>query len=216
MATVEPPVSGLIAWWPGEGSANDVVGSNHGTLQNGATFAIGKLGQAFYFDGVDDSVQIPVDTSFQSPTLSIVAWVKPLSEIDDFVNGGTLGQEMIFGQSGGTHQLVVQPGTGGMKVVAYWLGGGSEIGAESVGVIPMNQFSHVAGTWDGTTGKVYINGELEGQAPAGTSLRDSLCPFEIGGLGCWNGQFFNAVIDELKLYDRALTANEVQAIFNDS
>ncbi len=50
----------------------------------------------------------------------------------------------------------------------------------------------------------------------GSLISYSSCPFEIGGLGCWNGQFFNAVIDEVKLYDRALTADEVQAIFNDS
>ena len=48
------PPSGLISWWPGDGNAMDIQGSNHGTLQNGATFAPGLTGQAFSFDGVDD------------------------------------------------------------------------------------------------------------------------------------------------------------------
>src|SRR5437879_1780799 len=54
-ACVTPP-SGLTHWWPAEGNVNDVVGSANGTLQNGATFALGEAGQSFSFDGVDDSV----------------------------------------------------------------------------------------------------------------------------------------------------------------
>ena len=56
---VQPP-AGLVSWWPGEGNANDIVGSNHGTLQNGATFAAGMVGQAFSFDGIDDYVRFPI------------------------------------------------------------------------------------------------------------------------------------------------------------
>ena len=55
---VEAP-EGLISWWPGDGDANDIEGNNDGTLQGGATFAPGKVGQAFNLDGVDDYVSIP-------------------------------------------------------------------------------------------------------------------------------------------------------------
>src|SRR6266545_3162494 len=44
-----PPLSGLVSWWPGEGNANDLVGSNNGTLLNGVSFAEGIVGQAFNF-----------------------------------------------------------------------------------------------------------------------------------------------------------------------
>src|SRR5205814_6680636 len=50
------PPSGLIGWWPGEGNAADAVDGNHGSLQNGATFATGKVGQAFTFDGANEYV----------------------------------------------------------------------------------------------------------------------------------------------------------------
>ena len=46
----------MIGWWPGDGNANDIMGSNDGTPVNGATFAAGLIGQAFSLDGVDDSV----------------------------------------------------------------------------------------------------------------------------------------------------------------
>ncbi|MDZ7369489.1 MAG: DUF1349 domain-containing protein [candidate division KSB1 bacterium] len=60
---VNPP-SGLVSWWPGENNANDIQSSNHGALQNGATFATGKVGQAFSFDGVDDYVSVPDNTNW--------------------------------------------------------------------------------------------------------------------------------------------------------
>lgn len=49
----------MVSWWDAEGDANDVIGTNHGSLQNGATFATGKVGSAFRFDGVNDFVKVP-------------------------------------------------------------------------------------------------------------------------------------------------------------
>ena len=65
------PSDGLVAYWPGEGNANDIVGGNHGTLRGGATFATGVVGQAFSFDGVDDgftasSTGLPTGSSDRS------------------------------------------------------------------------------------------------------------------------------------------------------
>ncbi|MBI3415922.1 MAG: immunoglobulin domain-containing protein, partial [Verrucomicrobia bacterium] len=59
LAGCVPTPTGLIAWWPGDGNANDLAGTNHGTLRNGAGFAPGIVGQAFALDGVDDFVSIP-------------------------------------------------------------------------------------------------------------------------------------------------------------
>jgi len=225
--TIEPPVSGLVAWWHGEGNANDVVGTNHGTLQNGATFAIGKVGQSFLFDGVDDHVLIPFNGSLQSPIFSISVWVKPLSVIDDFVDGGTQGQEAIFVQNGASPHQVVWPGQSGLKAMfALRPDGPKAHTVVSNAELLLDEFTHVVGTWDGTNGKVYINGQLDVESIFTEELRVLTCPYFIGGIGpvsttptCegWGGgQFFNALIDEVKLYDRALTADEVQAIFNDS
>ena len=52
--TCTPAPSGLVSWWRAEGDARDFWDGNHGSLQNGATFAAGKVGQAFSFDGIND------------------------------------------------------------------------------------------------------------------------------------------------------------------
>ena len=69
------PPSGLISWWKAEGNATDSAGVNHGVLQNGVAFAPGKVGQAFSFDGVNDSVDL--GGWFNLQVFSIGLWVKP-------------------------------------------------------------------------------------------------------------------------------------------
>ena len=59
---VAAPVD-LVSWWPGDGNATDIAGDNNGILTNGATFAAGKVGQAFSFDGVDDYVELGTPAS---------------------------------------------------------------------------------------------------------------------------------------------------------
>ena len=58
---IQPP-SGIISWWPGDGNASDVIGQNTGTLQGGATYTSGVVGQAFRFDGTDGYVIVPNPT----------------------------------------------------------------------------------------------------------------------------------------------------------
>src|SRR6266852_2988243 len=56
-----PPPSGMVAWYTGEGNANDFLGNNNGTLQNGAAFAAGKVGQAFSLNGANQFVSLPAN-----------------------------------------------------------------------------------------------------------------------------------------------------------
>ena len=55
---VSPP-PGLVAWWPGEGNANDIAGNNNGTPYNGVGFASGEVGEAFMFNGTNSYVEVP-------------------------------------------------------------------------------------------------------------------------------------------------------------
>lgn len=85
------PPSGMVNWWPGDGNANDIQDGNNGTLKNGASFAPGLVGQAFSFDGVDDSVESSPTTVMNALPLTVEAWVKPelrndaISDPNDFL-----------------------------------------------------------------------------------------------------------------------------------
>ena len=70
-----PPPAGLVSWWSGDKTAEDVQGPNPGVLKNGASFRPGKVGPGFVFDGIDDWVRIP-DSPFLSQTrITVDAWV---------------------------------------------------------------------------------------------------------------------------------------------
>src|SRR6266536_1895027 len=69
--------SGLVGWWPGDGNANTIIGTNNGTLQGGATAAAaGQVGSAFSFDGTNSYVQIADATALHPTNLTIEAWVR--------------------------------------------------------------------------------------------------------------------------------------------
>jgi hypothetical protein len=211
-----PPPSGLVSWWPGEGSADDIIGTNNGTLVGGASFVSGEVGQAFSFNGANQCVQIPYAPSLVSSNYSVEAWVKPLAQVSDPIN-----QDVIFGQSYGQCQLAARRGSTGVRIAFQF--GVSQVtfyGVVSTNEIPIGQFTHLTGTWDGTTLRLYINGVLNAQRTPGASPVDPGCPFSIGGIyntavgGCnYVGQFFNGLIDEVSYYNRALSGGEVQAIY---
>lgn len=211
--------SGLVSWYRAENNALDSNGTNHGTLQNGAGFALGKVGQSFNFDGTDDSVGLSLTQTFQNITLE--AWVKPLSAVNDTIN-----QELILGQAGFGSQIVVIPGTsGGMRVkIQYRDTSNSFTQLTATADIPLDDWSHLVGTFDGTTLKLFINGVLDTQLnPLNTTVQTCATPYFIGGFqtvtDCNNitnqpFQFFNGLIDEASIYNRALTDAEILAIFN--
>ncbi len=137
---VSPP-SGLVAWWPGEGNANDVVGTNDGTPINGVPFAPGKVGQAFSLDGVSQFIEVVHSPSLCNSNYSVETWVNPLSQVNNPLN-----QDIIFGQGYGQCLLLAHPGTSGVQT-AFGFGTGlfTFFWAVSTNDIPIGQFSHLAG-----------------------------------------------------------------------
>ena len=212
-----PPPSGLVGWWRAESGASDSVNGHHGSLLNGAAVAPGMVGQAFSFNGDNQCVEIPYSPSLVTANYSVEAWVKPLTQVSDYIN-----QDLIFGQSYGHCQLVARTGSSGVRVVfQFGTNRYTFFEAAATSEIPIGQFSHLAGTWDGTTLRLYINGVLKAQSTPGASPVDSGCPFYIGGFyapsddACgYVGQFFNGLVDEVSLFNRALSAGEVQALYS--
>jgi hypothetical protein len=206
---VTPP-SGIVSWWRGESNALDSVGSNNGTLQGGATFATGEVGQAFNLNGTSAFVQVADAPSLRFTTaMTFEAWVYPRAL------GGAY-QEIMSKWDGGVNQRsylsAVDP-DGRVEFTVNSDGGNNLAVAFSLNPIAANQWTHVAGVYDGASVRLYLNGVLQNSTPWTQGIFPGSVPLSIGS-ALVSGSFFGGLIDEPSLYNRALTAAEIQAIYN--
>jgi Concanavalin A-like lectin/glucanases superfamily/HYR domain/Immunoglobulin domain len=208
------PPAGLVSWWAGEGTAADLAGTNNGRVY-GAGFGAGEVGQAFSFNGTTQFVMVPYSRSLAATNYSVEAWVKPLSQVSDVIS-----QDLIVGQAYGWH-LVARAGGSGVDVA---FGFGTSMfdfyDVASTSELPLGQFSHLVGTWDGMTLRLYINGVLNAQRIVAATPVDLGYGVYIGGFYVqsgsdviYSGQYFNGLIDEAGYYNQALSAGEIANIY---
>ena len=211
--------SQLVSWWRAENSAFDQVGTNHGAILNGATFASGLVGQAFSFDGVNDYIE--VGGGFDLDDLTLEAWVL----IDPATN---TGERRILSKDnsdlGGTRKAMAlkssAPGvTGGQGRAAFVVLIGNAIDAVEAPFALTAGWHHLAGVRDTDLGRfeLYVDGVMAINKPTVSAIGpiDSVVSTVIGQVNStFNGEFFAGLIDEPAVYNRALSAAEVQAIFN--
>src|SRR5262245_11186102 len=95
-----PTPPNLVGWWKGDGSATDATGSNNGTLVGNTTFAPGVVGQAFRFDGDNDSVMIGNPAALQLQNFTIEAWIKRASSNQASLDVLTVGHIFGYGYGG--------------------------------------------------------------------------------------------------------------------
>jgi Ca2+-binding RTX toxin-like protein len=208
--------AGLSAWYPGEGNAVDGAYDNTGTPVGATTFAPGRIGQAFQFEGWENPghVRVPNFAPLESETVTVEAWVNSTSvpapgEYRYIVAKGAAGF------SGASYALVTS-NAGGLW---FYVGNGHAFQYSpdpGTGVWDGN-WHHVVGTYDGNYVRLYVDGVEVGN---GTLLTDALGyglpdtnDLFIGTYNGIPGYTFNGRIDEPSVYDRALTAAEVQALF---
>jgi hypothetical protein len=202
----------LVDWWPADGDALDYQGGNSGTLQNGATFAAGKVGQGFSLDGVDDSVGVG-QTQPTNGEITLDAWVNPST----LSLGWPVGPVVFEKGSGIFNRVGMQIKSDGSLCV-YVNTDVLNI-CSNPGVIPVNQFTHVAltvrDTGQGRELNAYANGQPVAQATGNDTLNVGTARFVIGDSeisGFYDN--FAGIIDEVEMFDRALSQTEIQSIFN--
>ena len=204
-ATCVPPPIDLVAWWPGQSNATDIISGHDGTLRNGTGFADGEVGQSFLLDGVSQYVHVPSSSAISfAPTapMSVALWA---------YRTGSGNLMHLVGKRAGcgststevNYQLTLNLNSGEGLTFGAASGNAAASGLD----LPMNVWTHLAGTFDGATFRLYINGELKA-ASAGTLGPENYAPLLIGGSG--SCATFGGRIDEVSLYRRALTAAEVQ------
>ncbi len=195
------PLSGLVGWWPGDSSTTDLIGANSGTLENGATYGAGWTRTAFSFDGVDDRVR--TGNLALGNTFTVAAWVN-----SDSVNQGAYHR--IVETNFATGLYLGTDGTGaGYKLIVK--NGTSPFGIANGGKISPGDWQFVAGTYDGTTGTLYVDGQVVGTdtfaAPGATNLPVNIGAYVLGG-DVWKGR-----IDEVQIYNRALLVTELRSLY---
>ena len=202
--TCTPCPAGAVAWWPGEQNASDVFGVHDGTPQNPLAFVTGEVGDAFSFTG-SNSVQVP-NSGLICPSWSMEAWIKPTASIG--------AQGFILGQCYG-RQMIARPGN---KVAVAVSPNGYTWQVLESDPIPIGWWTHVVGTYDAGIGRLslYVNGIGRSSTP-GVVPWDSLCAWSMGGLNnvcATSGQWFSGAVDEVTLYNSALSSAQVQGIYN--
>jgi hypothetical protein len=211
---------GAVAWWAAEGSGNDLINTNDGALTN-ITFQSGKVGQAFRFS-TNGQVTAKASASLGVSNFTIEAWINP----DDVSSQRPLFEYGTDGSPAGVHFWL---GDGGAVVVPGALyanirdtNGGSHSFGTSSGILSTGQWQHVALTFSKTNGigRIFRNGTLVREANLGTNFTPATAfPLNlgyrpIGSLDGGNGWRYKGLMDEVTVYNRALTTNEIAAIYN--
>jgi hypothetical protein len=189
------------------GNANDSIGTNNGTLVSGAGYAAGEVGQAFSLNGAGACVSIS-----DSPSLDVFAngitielWLK--------VNQVTANSSWMWIVAKGNTSWRLE-GTEGAKSVTFSTTGVSA-NVDMTGSRNVNdgQWHHVAAVYDGTNKYIYVDGTLDVSAPATGLIAQNNQPVDLGQNSATTGNTFNGLLDEVSIYNRALSASEIQAIY---
>ena len=219
-AACVPPPPGLISWWPGNGNAKDIVGGENGILDAGAKTARGLVGGAFSLNGVSASVPTPLILPLVG---TIECWVKfgsppPSSTGDVWPIGGT------HGTAGGADRLwIVAFGPSGYgpnvppNTLAVNLGTTATNDISIPNPLVEGSWKHIAVTfdYDSYEYQLYIDGVLRAAVSTTTARPVPTEPFRIGGVSSDFYQFFYfpGLIDEVSIYDRVLSAPEIEDIY---
>ncbi|MGI9111088.1 MAG: LamG-like jellyroll fold domain-containing protein, partial [Gaiellaceae bacterium] len=216
-ATVTPggPPPGLVAAYGFDGgsgaTASDQSGNGNGGSLTNATWAgaaAGKFGNALSFNGTNASVTVADSSSLDLTTgMTIEGWVRPTT-VTSF---RTL---LVKERPGGLVYGLYASSDTNRPQSQVTVGSTARL-LDGIAAIPAGAWTHLAVTYDGTTQRLYVNGtQVATLAVAGTILT-STSPVKIGGNSIWD-EWFNGLIDEVRIYNRALSAAELQTDMNTS
>jgi len=218
--------NGLVGFWPFSGNANDQSGNGYNGTVSGATLDTDRFGNsnmAYTFDGVNDLIKLNLQQS-NITTYSISGWFKTS------VGGPILAGRGLQNQTGLTlHIINVPTGGSGQAGKAMFVADGAAIsvGKTTVPTYNDNHWHHIVGIFNGSTGainpsqfQIYVdnilisqtNNNTTGSASTPVSNSTNLL---IGAHQLWpNGGIFNGKLDDIGLWNRALTITEINDLFN--
>jgi len=204
----------VAAWTFDEGKGDiteDVSGNGHdGTLMNGAKWSKeGKIGGCTEFDGVESYVEVPHNDSLNLKAFTIEAWIK-------------------VGPKAGNHSIMHKAGPGGnlernyiLNVLvdnngilrASFTANGAQQNFDGVTGVMDETWHHVAASYDGDVGRIYVDGELDSEIRMGFELEPNDSPLAIGKAGFQSGRFAG-LMDEVRLSNIARPIEDIRELMN--
>jgi hypothetical protein len=193
------PASNMIAWWAGDGSTVDVLGTSPASSgseggASGLAYGPGEVKLAFALAG-SSYLRVTTNAALDVSTgLTVEAWVNAVSYDGVIVDKSSAGSGYRLDTAGNKLRFTI----------------GTATASSSTSITP-NEWVHVAGTWDGHVVNVYIDGALAGTSTALTLPAD---PSDLRiGAASGGASRFGGSIDEVALYSRALSQSEIGLVF---
>jgi hypothetical protein len=194
-----------------EGDANNTFGSTGGTVTGSPAYSDGKIGQAIELNGTDSYVTLPSTHSLSTADdLTIAAWVN--------WDGGKMWQRVFdFGNST-TQYLILTPSSRDDKKLRFKIRDGSSWLELEAPELPVGEWGHVAVTLGSGTAKLYVNGELKDESNNLTIKPSDFKPRNnyIGKSNNGADPLFSGKIDEFRIENSVLSADEIKALYNNT
>ncbi|MFA5771798.1 MAG: PQQ-binding-like beta-propeller repeat protein [Thermoplasmata archaeon] len=202
----------IVKFNPGAIVVDSSGNGNNGTIY-GAARVDGMSGKSLRFDGVNDYVFVPDAASLKPTSITIECWVKPNINYTSATPLTALIVKNTANSNTIAKGYILYYMTGGLAFsTAYsstWYGVSKSI------ILEKDKWYHISGTYDGATVKLYVNGSMANSVSNSYTVTYDNSPVWIGKAYTNSGyRYFNGIIDEVRIYNRALTASEIKADYD--
>ena len=208
------PTNGLVGYWPFSGNANDVSGNGNNGTNNGATLTTdrnGNANSAFNFDGNNTHIDVPSNNSLQlSNNYTISGWFNANVFFNTNISDRSIVSKVQSTGWYGGYEVMI----GGLSNDITHVGnvGGNNFNVGSTGY-NINTWYMFTATYNGSIMNLYMNGVLVNSQPKSGNLETGNLPLRFG-MRDGNFQYFNGKIDDIGIWNRALTQQEITTMYN--
>jgi uncharacterized protein (TIGR02145 family) len=206
--------NGLVAYYPFNGNTNDESGNGYSGTVNGASLTadrFGKSNSAYSFNGQGNSITVS-GIKVPSSATTIALWVKERNGngVEDFISKHCDGDNV---------EILMRAYNYGYRI-EWTIGGTYFTLSDDNGIFPINpnepKFDFLVLTYDGQKARFYINNiEVASRNIIGQIVNNDL-PMTIGRYACSNGEDLNGIVDDIRIYNRALNNDEILALYNET